>query len=297
MKWALESRHVAELGEQSGDELVEELNIPLTWKASAWKWGEQACCRPVRGKIHVLPSPSGGSGVGAQASWNDKFFACCGDVNSDLTIPTWGSGLLLAMFPGWKSKSHLLLVWSLIACWKDQISLAIGEDPWGWTGREVKRERKKATLPHPVPIWSVTLCQGSSHWGAERMFSLPNAGHPAIVLASVAEASRCKPESCQVERVPCGTAEGTMEMKVTWACQLQLQRAHTKVTSHGMFPCHCRVLSGIWEAWVLTSQKRRRKKDVLPSESTRSSWSNSRKCPPPFFPKKMVVKENLGHLC
>lgn len=53
-----------------------------------------------------------------------------------------------------------------------------------------------------------------------------------LSLAPVYEAGRCKPESCQVARASWGAAEGTMEMKVTWACQLELQRAETKVKSN-----------------------------------------------------------------
>lgn len=107
----------------------------------------------------------------------------------------------------------------------------------------MKRKRKKTALHHPMHIRSVTLCQGPSHWGADRMFSLPNVEDPAIVLASVSETSRCKPESCQVARVSCGTAEGTMEMKVTWACQLKLQRAQRKVKSNVTVSKHMESLN------------------------------------------------------
>lgn len=66
--------------------------------------------------------------------------------------------------------SHLLLVWSLIACWKDQIVFALEEDSCG-VDRERSEKRKKEDSF--VPSSAYLICnsmRGPSHWGAERMF-------------------------------------------------------------------------------------------------------------------------------
>lgn len=137
---------------------------------------------------------------------SDKFSAHCWDVNSDLRTQTWDSGL--TSFRGKKWKSHLLLVWSLTAFWKDQIMFTIEEDSC-----ELDKERKeikKTALYHPVHIWSVTLCHGMGlHTGVLKGCSnyLMQKTLP-LSLASASETSRCKPESPQVARMSCRMATG-----------------------------------------------------------------------------------------
>lgn len=54
----------------------------------------------------------------------------------------------------------------------------------------------------------------------------------------------------------CAVADGTMEMKVTWDCQLKLQGAVTKVKSHVTASLPLLSTAEHMEAWILCSQKK-----------------------------------------
>lgn len=165
-------------------------------------------------------------------------------------------------FVGKKWKSHLLLVWSLTAFWKDQIMFTIEEDSC-----EIDKERKEIKKTALYHIWSVTLCHGiGPHTVVLKGCSnyLMRKTLP-LSLASVSETSRCKPESPQVARVSRKMATGRHygnEGNLGQSPQITESRNRNQML---LFLCHCWVQPSIWKAWILTSQKRKRR-NMIPSE-------------------------------
>ena len=96
----------------------------------------------------------------------------------------------------------------------------------------------------------------------------------------------------------CAVAEGTMEMEVTWDCQLKLQGAVTKVKSHVIASLPLLSTAEHMEAWVLSSQKEKKKgnKDLIRINSIFSRKKTFFKfCFVGF--QQNLLKKDLGHLC
>lgn len=79
-------------------------------------------------------------------------------------LRTWGLGFILAVFPGRKWKSLLLLVWSLTAHRKLSDSVRYwGRLLWDRQGEKRKEKGRRQLCTILMHIWPVTLCQGPSH--------------------------------------------------------------------------------------------------------------------------------------
>lgn len=130
------------------------------------------------------------------------------------------------------------------------------------------------------------------------MFSLPNAEDHAFVLGHCVWKTQVRARELSWEQEAFTVAEGTMEMKVTWDCQLKLQGAVTKVKSQVIASLPLLSTAEHMEAWILSSQKKKKKdnKDPIRINAIFSSKKALLKfCFVGF--QQNLLKRDLGHLC
>lgn len=172
------------LGKNPATPHLKALGLVMRWAGLLQAWDRDCTRAP------LLP-------LGAQCSWNDKFFTVYWDVNSDLRITNLEPWLNTGHVSRKKMEESFTSGLELNSMLKTFRSCSLLRKIVAETGREMKREWKKTALHHPdaylvcnsMPGALTPGClKGCSNYLMQKTLPLSS--------ASVSESPRCEPENC-----------------------------------------------------------------------------------------------------
>ena len=211
------------LGKNPATPHLKALGLVMRWAGLLQAWDRDCTRAP------LLP-------LGAQSSWNGKFFTVYWDVNSDLRVTNLGPWLNIGHVSWKKMKESFTSGLELNSMLKTFRSCSLLRKIVGETGREMKGARKKTALHHPDAYLVCNSMPGALTPGCWKDVLITWCRRPCLCPPPLyLKVPGVSQRTVSGARAACAAAEDAMEMKVTWDCQLKLQGALTKVKSHVIF--------------------------------------------------------------